>query len=331
MRNLLLTIVLSFSLGAYAQDARVQVVHNCADDMAAVVDVYINGLLAGPDVPFRTASPFADVPTGVPVNVAIAPGDSTSVLDAFYQETFNLSSGETYIIVANGIISPTGYNPSPPFSLEVFDMGREAAAIPTNVDVLVHHGSTDAPTVDAVETGQELGTVVDDISYPEFDGYLEFPSADYIIEIRDETGTNTIATYEAPLQSLGLEGLAAMVVASGFFDPSQNSHGPAFGLFAVLPIGGPLIPLPEVPLSVDEFNSNSISLHPNPTTNVLNISSENLNITSFQIIDINGRIVQSGALAGEQVIDATELSSGLYLIRFETDEGRSLVKKFTRQ
>ena len=42
-----------------------------------------------------------------------------------------------------------------------------------NVDVLVHHGSTDAPTVDVVETGVGAGTLVDDISYTEFQGYLE--------------------------------------------------------------------------------------------------------------------------------------------------------------
>ena len=41
-------------------------------------------------------------------------------------------------------------------------LGREAASDPANTDVLVHHGSTDAPAVDIVETGVGAGTIVDD-------------------------------------------------------------------------------------------------------------------------------------------------------------------------
>ena len=331
MKKLLLSFfVLLISITAVAQDARVQVVHNCADDMAAVVDVYVNGLLAAPDVPFRTSSPFADVPTGVPVNVAIAPGDSTSVLDAFYMETFNLEAGETYIIIANGILSPTGYDPSPPFTLDVFDMGREAAIDPSMVDVLVHHGSTDAPVVDAVETGQGLGTVVDDLAYTDYDGYLEFASADYVIELRDASGTNTIATYDAPLQSLGLEGVAVTIVASGFFDPSQNSNGPAFGLYAVSPIGGPMFPLPEL-LGVTNNTETKLTVYPNPASEQLFLEGVGIEGSLYEVYNVLGQLVISGAIAQNESIDVAKLQAGTYLIKINTNDGKESVLKFNKQ
>jgi len=57
-------------------------------------------------------------------------------------------------------------------------MGREAATEATNTDVLVHHGSTDAPTVDVFETLVPAGTLVDNAPYGAFAGYLELGTAD---------------------------------------------------------------------------------------------------------------------------------------------------------
>ena len=64
-------------------------------------------------------------------------------------------------------------------------MGQEVASDPSEVDVLVFHGSTDAPTVDLVETGVGAGTLVDDISHTEFDGYLQLPVGDYSFVVVD--------------------------------------------------------------------------------------------------------------------------------------------------
>jgi hypothetical protein len=232
----------------YAQTARVQVIHNSADAAAEFVDVYLNSILLIPNFEFRTASPFIDAPAGVPINLSVAPPNSTGVADAIYTATVTLTENETYIVVADGNVSTTGYTLPNSFGLQINALGRESATDPANTDVLVHHGSTDAPTVDVVETGVGAGTLVDDLAYTEFQGYLELPTADYIIEVRDETGMVTVAAYQAPLATLSLNGAAAVVVASGFFDPTQNSNGPAFGLYVALPAGGPLVMLPSTPL-----------------------------------------------------------------------------------
>src|SRR5690606_29334051 len=57
-------------------------------------------------------------------------------------------------------------------------------------------------------------------------------------------GGDNILLYAAPLQSLGLNGSAITVVASGFLNPAANQNGEAFGLWVALADGGDLIPLP---------------------------------------------------------------------------------------
>ena len=311
--------------------ARVQVIHNSADLAAEVVDVYINDALAVDDFTFRTATPFIDFPSSIEVPIAIAPSNSTSSADAIATFPVTLGRNETYVVVADGIVSATGYDPAPPFGLEVYDMGREIANDPANTDVLVHHGSTDAPTVDVVETGVGAGTIVDDISYTEFQGYLELPTVDYIIDVRDETGTATVATYGAPLSTLGLDGAAITVVASGFLDPSVNSDGPAFGLWVALEAGGPLVELPDQALSVADVAFNDAILYPNPATNQLNLAG-NLNPGSeLRIIDMQGRVLLSQPVEAEtNVIDVSNLSSGLYQLILSNGSSVTGSKKFIK-
>lgn len=225
--------------------ASLQIIHNCADAAASTVDIWVNGALFVDNVDFRTATPFTEVPAGVPLVVDIAPGTSMSASESIFQQTFTLTADETYIIVASGIVSATGYSPAQPFSLAVYDLAQETAAGgASNTDVLVYHGSTDAPTVDVYESAVLNTTAVDDISYGEFAGYLALPTDDYTLQVRDGANSTIVATYSAPLSTLGLGGAAITVLASGFLDSSMNSNGPAFGLYVALATGGPLVPLP---------------------------------------------------------------------------------------
>ncbi|MBN2682532.1 MAG: DUF4397 domain-containing protein, partial [Bacteroidales bacterium] len=76
MKNYILPLVLVIGLfysSLQAQTARLQVIHNSADNAAQMVDVYANGALLLDDFAFRTATPFIDVPAGINLQVAIAP------------------------------------------------------------------------------------------------------------------------------------------------------------------------------------------------------------------------------------------------------------------
>ncbi|MBA4154512.1 DUF4397 domain-containing protein [Flavobacterium sp.] len=299
--------------------ARLQVIHNSPDLAAALVDVYVNDDLLLNDFAFRTATPFIDVPAGVELSIDIAPSTSTSSAESLYNLTATLTADETYIVVANGIVSPSGYSPAQPFALNVFAQGREVASNSANTDVLVNHGSPDAPTVDVVETSVPAGTIVNDISFTDFDGYLELPNLDFTLDVRDATGTVTVASYQAPLQTLGLDGAAITVLASGFLDPAVNSNGPAFGLWVALASGGNLIPLPQIPLSVTDFNSSKISIYPNPTSSQLNLDIP-FDYENFKavIYDLSGREVKT--FLNPNTIYISDLNNGLYILNVTLDD-----------
>lgn len=302
---------------AISQTARLQLIHNSADFGAEVLDVYVETVLLADNISFRNASAFVDLPASVEIDVAIALGNSTSATQAFYTLPVTLSEGETYVAVIIGIKSPIGYEPSPPFQLRIFNMGREVASNPANVDVLVAHGTTDGPTVDIVETGVGLGTLVDNISYTQFDGYLELPTEDYIIQVMSADGNTGLAAYQAPLATLGLSGAALTVLASGFFNPIQNLDGPPFGLWAASPLGGPLLELPGAPLGVSEFNTETIGLYPNPASDLVTIelSGAELSDFSISIADISGRVVDaSNYTILNNTIDVSKLASGIYTV-----------------
>lgn len=250
MKTTLLLIAAFLTAGLLnlnAQTARLQVIHNSADNAATIVDVWVNNELFIDDFRFRTSTPFVDVPAEMPLTIAIQPANSISSDDPLYSVEVKFDADKSYIVVADGIVSPSGYDPAQPFGLYIYDGAREMALTAGTTDVLVHHGATDAPPVDVVETKVGAGTIVNDLPYAEFAGYLSLPAADYRLALKDRDGIATLASFEAPLASLGLENTALSVIASGFLSPGNNSDGPGFGLFVALPSGGELIPLPFTP------------------------------------------------------------------------------------
>lgn len=310
--------------------ARVQVIHNSADLAATKVDVWLNDGVLLDDFEFRTASPFVDAQAGVPFVVSIADSASTDTTSALAQYTFTLEEDSTYIIVANGIVSPSGYSPATPFNLDVFANGREASANgASETDVLVYHGSTDAPNVDVNETSVPAGQLVDDIAYSEFDGYLELATNDYVLEIADATSAATIASFNAPLNTLNLGGEAITVLASGFADPTQNSNGPAFGLYVALASGGALVPL-SISTSIEEMDAQldrAISIYPNPSNGDVTLTYDGDGFPeSLEVMNLNGQVVETVRLnnVSTQNIDLNELSKGIYFVRIIKEDAHSI-------
>lgn len=302
--------------------SRVQVIHNSADIAAGTVDVWLNDALLLDDFDFRTASPFIDAPAGTDFDVSIAGPTSTDTIGALAKVTYNLTGGEKYILVANGQVSTTGYSPATPFAIDVFTGAKECAETAGNTSVLVYHGATDAPTVDVVETSIPAGTLVDNVSYGDFDIYLDLGNADYELAIQDENNTVTVASYQAPLQTLGLADSAITVLASGFLDPSMNSNGEAFGLWVALRSGGALVPLPVITSIEEGLNGVDFNVFPNPTTDRLNVTFDapTAGAASITIMDLNGRSLKSADFgvvgSGTQTLDinVADVPAGFYLM-----------------
>ena len=316
--------------------AKVQVIHNSADDAAQTVDIYLNEEMLLDDFSFRTASPFVDVEAGVDFNIQVQPGSSTDATDPLAEFTYNLAAGENYILIANGMVSTDGYDPLKSFNIDVYEGAQLMAETAGNTDVLVYHGSTDAPTVDVAETSVPAGTLVDNLSYSEFTSdYLNLATTDYILAVQDETGATTVAEFEAPLSTLGLKDSALVVLASGFLTPSNNSDGAAFGLFAALPAGGSLVELPAVTTNVEELlDEETFNVYPNPVRGNLTIEVElpvrNAQIGIYNILGAQVDLVSPGFIEeGSQVItyNTDKLPAGVYFVTVTYGENR-FAKKF---
>lgn len=78
-------------------------------------------------------------------------------------------------------------------------------------------------------------------------------------------------------------------------------------------------------LSNEQFFTENFNLYPNPTSDVLNISSKNgLEMKEIKITDLSGRIVRT--LNNATTINVSDLSAGTYLIDITTNEGKASSK-----
>jgi hypothetical protein len=148
----------------------------------------------------------------------------------------------------------------PGFNLFINDMGAETADAPGNVGISFFHGSPDAPGVDIWTGGN---TLFDDVTFGNFQGYLNVPAASYELAVTPANDNETIlATYEADLAFWG--GNTAVIFASGYL----SGDDPAFEPWVALSSGGtfPLQspPPPPAPTARLQVIHNS----PTPTVDV---------------------------------------------------------------
>jgi hypothetical protein len=314
--------------------AMVQVIHNSADAAASTVDVYLNDGILLDDFEFRTASPFVPLTAGPDLDISVQPSNSTDTVGALAKFTYQLMPDEKYVLTATGLVSSSGYEPVQPFDIKVFSGARTEASQSGNTDVLVFHGSTDAPTVDIYESAVASQTLVDNLVYGAYsEDYLELATENYTIDVQDESGSTTVESYDASLTDLGLTDSAIVVLASGFLDPSVNSDGPAFGLYVALPGGGDLVALPEAEetgLEDRMSGSTLLRVYPNPAVDelVIDINNQSKAPVMVELYNIMGQKMATPfdhiQIRGERIIryDVSNLSEGLYFVVLRNGDSR---------
>lgn len=78
-------------------------------------------------------------------------------------------------------------------------------------------------------------------------------------------------------------------------------------------------------VSTDDFFKENFSLYPNPTSDVLNITSKTgIEFNAIKIVDLTGRIVKSEQ--NKTSINVSDLASGTYLIEIFTNESKATSK-----
>jgi len=319
------------SMATAQQSAMVQVIHNCADAAADTVDVWVNGTRALPNFRFRTATPFLTLPAGIPLSIHITPNAAADTNSAVFVKRLTLNPNEKYTVIASGIVSQTGYNPNRPFDLIIRAQARQAAADTTKTDLLVFHGSTDAPAVDVNEVSVPVPGLVTNLSYGNFAGYLPLNPANYTVALAP-AGAANIAWFQAPLQTLNLRGAALTVVASGFLNPAVNSNGASFGLWVAAPAGGNLIPLPSVPNSIQNLDPSLLGVFPNPASDVVSVTyPEDFLAGNIRVQDALGRVVLSRTLDSENALFQVNVDgwiSGVYQINLvDANSSRTLNRR----
>lgn len=232
---------------AYAP-AQVQIIHNSADLAASPIDIWVNNDKVASNVNFRTATPFLDVPVATifqaPTDISITAANSTDTVGAIRKASARFNPNK-YVAIASGIVSATGYNPDnsvAPLSIFIKNYNTNVFTNPSNCNVLVFHGCTDAQIVDVREQISNT-TLLNDFAYGNYSNFLSLPAENYALQITNQAGNVAYASYIAELGKLGLQGKTIVVLASGFLDPTNNSDGPAFGLWVATENGGNLLEL----------------------------------------------------------------------------------------
>lgn len=254
-----------------AQTTEVQFINNIADPNLTVVDVWYNSTLLLDNVNFRTASSYLAVTTGQIATISIAPSWSASESEAIAQFVMSFSNGQKYALVMDGVRG-TNFSPVQGIDLKTYTSAVKTATNASYIDVVFHNGTTDAPTLDVL-TNDAQETWLSGLAYGDFSNHLLLNAQDYAIRVQNAAGT-VLGRYEAQFNTLGMSGKGIMILTSGFVNPSSNSNGAAFGLWAALPAGGQLIQLTEQnPSAVARTNDNTLQINtfPNPVQDKLNI------------------------------------------------------------
>jgi hypothetical protein len=85
-------------------------------------------------------------------------------------------------------------------------------------------------------------------------------------------------------------------------------------------------------LAVSEFLASKLNVYPNPANNVINFSNDvNATVNTIEVADLNGRTIKSIKVnATEGQISVGDLATGMYMMKFTTDQGTA-VKKIVKE
>lgn len=228
---------------ANTNTAFLRIVHIAADPALSVVDVYINGEKSGllDNFPYGSISSNIEIPAATSAAIVIANQNSSSATDQSIASfnTTPLQQGNKYIAVITGVANPANFaNPDPgnrniTLQFHLISNVRENSVDASVVDLLVFHGSTDAPSIDILANGV-TPPLIDNLNFGDQTGsYISVDPTLANLSITPANDNSTrLSSFKPNLANLA--GKTAFLFVSGFLDASQNQNGPTFKLF----IGG---------------------------------------------------------------------------------------------
>lgn len=312
--------------------AKAQIIHNSADTSVKALDIWVNNSKSYANVNFRTATAYADIPAGLPVQMAVTRANAKDTVGALKQFNYTLNPDARTIIVIDGIASATGYSSDKPFTLNQYAFAKDTVSDKEKNEVLFYHGVTDGPTVDVNVVNRDTSHTVQvgNAEYGSFYGYNAFPYDDFKVQFLLSATQELLSTHEAKFKTLGLKGKSYTVVASGFADSTMNSNGPAFKLMAYDHLGTAIEFPQEIINSVDytASYSNGSNVYPNPSNGnvMLKLELNSVNNLKLDLFDSFGKSVYSTEFTNlvqgtnHLNLNLKELPSGVY--RYTANNGK---------
>lgn len=117
----------------------------------------------------------------------------------------------------------------------------------------------------------------------------------------------------------------AMITFDHFTDPAATGGNPSYGppnnprqlQYATTIVNN---------LSSSDFIKNNFNIYPNPTNSLLFIDFAEFSDISLQVLDLNGRIIISKSASNSTTLDTSDLSSGVYLLKIDSEKGTGTMK-----
>lgn len=162
-------------------------------------------------------------------------------------------------------------------------------------------------------------------------------------QVINTTVTQTGATLSVPVQAGATYRWIKCPVISNIAGANGSSYTPlvltgSFACIISFPAGGGCSDTTDC-ISFDQTGiegvnlSSFVEVFPNPTTEVLNVESNSFGISSYKVLDINGRVIVKEANDGVTnsfKLNTSFLENGTYILELNTDRG-SVKKVFIKQ
>lgn len=296
----------------------VQFIHNSADAALSEMDIYADGVLILNNLSFHAASPYLNLQAGVPIDISVAESTSNSVEDAFINFTYVLNENESYLFIADGIYSMTGYNPAPDFQFVMYEGARMEAVNTSETDVIVYQGCTDMPSV-MIKDQSDLSIWAAEVAHQDFTEYMSLqPGSEHGIAFITSMGDMNLGQYALNILTPDWDGKSVTVLLNGFLNPANNSDGQMLQCWYAAADGSTGI-LGHY-TSVHETVKTSSSVYPVPAHDKLFIKlGDGFHANPVAtVVSSDGRIVDIGMQNIQPGIHAMSLSGlrpGLYTLR----------------
>lgn len=143
--------------------------------------------------------------------------------------------------------------------------------------------------------------------------------------------TITTDVFDAPYNPATI--LGSYTQATNQFVPNSNAVGfDSVWVHATIPNAGnprmcvklssPILPFAPSPVALNNVSANNdlaFNIYPNPCTEIINISTAQMDDSSYSIFDQTGMVVQSGILMNQQIKVST-LAQGIYQLRIQIED-----------